>query len=215
VKSKQPKLLYLLFLLVTFTIIFIVNSCKREQKVAPLPQSVSNAQKWYESTYPKNLANSSLVTQGIGDKRDLSQITKPDWQHSSSYSRLGQNVIELPFDPSAKLNLTLKTNSWIFDKAYSRSYYLIINDKGKFDAYILTFIADSDYVKNDLTKLAHNSYRKLDPDYSGLVLYYTPKGDYIGGYGYRNGQLVQPDITNTQSGNQKVQSIDNGLLRPT
>jgi len=120
----------------------------------------------------------------------------------------------MPFDPGAKLNLTLKTNKWVFNKAYSRSYYLLINDNNKYQAYILTIIADSDYVKNDLTKLTHNSYRKLDADFSGLVLYYTPKGDYIGGYGYKDGHLVQPETTATQSGSKKTQSVNSGALKP-
>jgi len=213
-KNNKPKSFYILSLLLICICIFLVHSCKRDQKISPSSPSISDAQKWYESTYPKIINNSSLVTQGIGGNHDLSQITKPDWQHTTSYTRLGQKVIEMPFDPGAKLNLTLKTSKWTFNKAYSRSYYLLINDKAKYEAYILTIIADSDYVKNDLTKLTHNSYRKIDADFSGLVLYHTPKGDYVGGYGYKDGHLVQPETATTQSDSKKTQSVDMGALRP-
>jgi hypothetical protein len=213
-KNNKPKSVYILSLLLTCICIFLVHSCKRDQKISPLSPSISDAQKWYESTYPKIINNSSLITQGIGGNHDLTQITKPDWQHTTSYTRLSQKVIEMPFDPGAKLNLTLKTSIWTFNKAYSRSYYLLINDKAKYEAYILTIIADSDYVKNDLTKLTHNSYRKIDADFSGLILYHTPKGDYIGGYGYKDGHLVQPETSTTQSDGKKIQSVDRGALKP-
>jgi len=203
-KTYQPKPIYILILLITVFCILIVNSCKRDQKFSPSSQSISDAQRWFESTYPKNIHSTSLITQSIGDKRDLSQIIKPDWKHAVSYTRLGKKVIELPVDPSVKVALTLKTNKWVFNKAYSRSSYVLINDKEKYNGYLLTIIADSDYVKNDPGRLSHNSYRKLDPDFSGLVLYYTPKGDYIGGYGYKQGKLVIPQSTTDQSQSQKV-----------
>lgn len=193
----------------------IVHSCKRDQKLSPSSQSISDAQQWYERTYPKNIQGTSLVTQSTGDKRDMSQIIKPDWKHAVSYTRLGKKVIELPVDASVKVALTLKTNKYVFNKAYSRSSYILIFDKQKYEAFLLTIIADSDYVKNDLGKLSHNSYRKLDADFSGLILYHTPKGDYIGGYGYKNGKMVVPETSTDQSGSKKVQSVENGTLKPS
>lgn len=214
-KKYQPKSIYILTLLISSICILIIHSCKRDQSRDALPPSISEAQKWYESTYPKSITNhSSLVTQSIGGKHDLSQIIKPDWKHTATYNRFGQSVIEMPVDPSAKLNLNLKTNRWVFNKDYSRSYFLLIKDKQTYQAYILTFLADSDYVKNNPGKLAHNTYRKIDPDYSGLVLYFTPKGDYIGGYGYKQGKLVMPETATTQSNGQKIQSVDKGTLKP-
>jgi hypothetical protein len=54
----------------------------------------------------------------------------------------------------------------------------------------MTIMADSDYLNNDLTKLARNTYRKRDADFSGMVLYFTPDGKLVNGWRYRNGQLV-------------------------
>lgn len=73
----------------------------------------------------------------------------------------------------------------------------------------MTIIADSLYVGNDMGKLARNSYRKHDPDFSGMVLYFTPKGAYLEGYAYQNGHLVAPaQPGQEQNGSQKV---TNGL----
>lgn len=98
--------------------------------------------------------------------------------------------------------------------SYSRSFFLLINDGQKYNAYILTIIADSTYLKGDLSKLSHNSYRKRDPDFSGDVLYFTPKGTYLGGYAYKNGQLVTSGSASDQSDIKQVQSIGGELLRP-
>jgi hypothetical protein len=60
----------------------------------------------------------------------------------------------------------------------------------------MTIIADSAYLKGDLTKLAKNTYNKRDPEFSGYVLYFTPKGKYVSGWQYKNGQLVVPGNSN-------------------
>lgn len=122
------------------------------------------------------------------------------------------NVIEIPIDPIKKLVSTVKIGNKALNQAYSRSSYLLINNGKTYQAYILTIIADSAYVNNDLSRLSHNTFRKQDPDFSGLVLYYTPTGRYAGGYAYKDGQVVQPTTTQ-QTGGQKVQSVG-GNLKP-
>ena len=88
----------------------------------------------------------------------------------------------------------------------------MIKDSTEYNAYILTIIADSAYVKNDLSKLSHNTYRKHDADFSGLVLYSTPNGEYLGGYTYKDGQLLTPTLTPQSAATpQKVQSIGKGI----
>jgi hypothetical protein len=194
----------------------IINSCKRDSKsTSPMPSDVDQAKTWYESSYPSSgSTNSSLGTQSTGGSRDLSKLIKPDWQHAASYVSNNKNVIEIPVDPAAKFISTVKIGNKALNKAYSRSSYLLINDGKNYHAYILTIIADSAYVNNDLSKLSHNTYRKQDADFSGLALYYSPKGDYLGGYAYKNGQMVTPTTTTQQTGGQKIQSVNNGNLKP-
>jgi hypothetical protein len=194
----------------------IINSCKRDSKsTSPLPSDVTQAKTWYESSYPSSVStNGSLVTQGTGGNHDLSKFIKPDWQHATSYVSGNKNVMEIPVDLGSRFSLTVKIGSKALNKAYSRSSYLLISDGKSYQAYILTIIADSAYVGSDLSKLSHNTYRKQDADFSGLALYYSPKGDYLGGYAYRNGQVVTPTTTTQQTGGPKVQSVNNGNLKP-
>lgn len=193
----------------------IINSCKRDSKSAsPLPGDITLAKAWYESSYPSASQGGPLVTQSIDGHVDLSKFIKPDWQRGTSYLSNNQSVIEIPIDPVRKFVSTVKIGNRALNKDYSRSSYLLINDGITYKAYILTIIADSAYVKNDLSKLSHNTFRKQDSDFAGLALYYTPQGNYLGGYAYKNGQVVIPTTTTQQAGTQKTQSAGNGNQRP-
>lgn len=205
-------------LAILLTALFI-HSCKKDNSSTTAPKLdpvLAQAKSWYESAYPiNNDASGSLVTHATGGSVDLSQHIKPDWQHSTSYKSSDKNVIELPIDPSIKFGSDLKniTANRASNRSYTRSSFLLLNDGKKYDAYIMTIIADSSYVKNDTSKLRHNTYRQHDADFSGLVLYFTPKGRYLSGYRYKDGQLVVPSTA--QSGDsKKVQSIANNQLKP-
>jgi hypothetical protein len=203
-----PKLPLLFLLFITAV---MINSCKKDNKSAPPsnPQ-IAEARAWYESKYPLSGKPDDKQTQGAGNGHDLSHWVKPDWQNTATYVRNSQSVIEMPIDPNSKFGSTMQLNKKRYNPAYSRSYFLLINDGTKYDAYILTIIADSAYVNNDFSKLANNTYRKHDADFSGTVLYFTPKGDYVGGYGYKNGQLIAPGVSTVKTGSTQIQSVGTG-----
>lgn len=217
-KNYYPTSLFSKFCVIAVLLagILIIHSCRKDGKsTSSMPGDVSQAKLWYESAYPSSVStNGTVVTQSTGGIRDLSKLIKPDWQHATSYVSNNKNVIEIPVDPAAKFISTAKYGKTAFNKIYSRSSYLLVNDGKSYQAYILTIIADSAYVGNDLSKLSHNTYRKQDADFSGLVLYYSPKGDYLGGYAYKNGQVVIPSKTTQQNGGQKTQTVNNGKLTP-
>ncbi|MDB5138592.1 MAG: hypothetical protein JWR12_508 [Mucilaginibacter sp.] len=178
----------------------IINGCRKDGKSVPqtvLPSSVGVAKLWYESSYPVNSStNEKLVTQGVGTINtavDLSQHIKPDWQHSTSYKRFGKDVIEMPIDPSGNIATALSNKpggNAVYKKQYSRSSFILLNDGTNYEAYVMTIIADSAYLKNDLTKLDRNKYNKRDSDFSGVVLYSTPKGKFVSGWFYKNGNIT-------------------------
>ena len=204
----------LLLLAVTCLAVIVINSCKKDfnkdQQNAVTDPTVLQAKNWYESAYPVN-KNSKLSLQSLATSadKDYSQFVKPDWSQAKTYTRFDQKVIEMPVDPSAKIAFTWfnATNNHVFyKKEYSRSYYLLLNDGSKYDAYIMTVIADSAYVKNDLSKLDHNTYSKRDSDFSGVVIYHTPKGKYVSGYSYTKGHIN----TKTSRGNSTSVQSTNG-----
>jgi len=82
-------------------------------------------------------------------------------------------------------------------KEHSKSSFILLNDGKNYEAYIMTLLADSAYAKNHPNWALGNTYQKRDPAFSGLVLYFTPKGGYVSGYAFRNGQQVIQGTQNT------------------
>ncbi|MEZ2337220.1 hypothetical protein AB6735_16360 [Mucilaginibacter sp. RCC_168] len=214
------KKLHLLAVFITACLIAVViNSCKKDLHTDP-PNTVSDpaiaqAKSWYESTYPSGTGK--LNTQSTVTNFDFSQVIKPDWGHVAAYIRFGDNVIEMPLDAaaSAKIALGLKNEKGdqAYDPALSRSSFLLIKQLGKYNAYIMTVIADAAYLKGDLSKLDHNKYNKRDSDFSGVVLYSTPKGAFVSGWTYKNGFITGKISTDsnpagtTQNGSQATQGL--------
>lgn len=187
----------LLILVITCISIFYISCKKNANSIADKnsDQDVDKAKAWYEAQYNNKLPGTTVAsTGGAVDNRDLSQLIKPDWKNPSVYKKFNNDVIEMSIDPtSTKLSSALKngtTNQIISNKEYSRSSYIFLNNGTNYQAYVMTLIADSSYVKNDPSKLANNTYKKRDVDYSGLVLYFTPRGEYVNGYRYKNGKLI-------------------------
>ena len=211
------KKLHLLAVFITACLIAVmINSCKKDsytdQQNKVSDPAIAQAKSWYESAYPTGSKLSSQATTG---NKNLSQLIKPDWQHPASYSRFNQQVIEMPVDPSVKFGSAIKnmTTGQTTNQNYSRSSYILLNNGTSYDAYVMTLIADSAYIKNDPGKLARNTYSKHEADFSGLVLYYTPNGKYVGGYRYKDGHLVVPGAQTATPGT-KVQSTGNSKLKP-
>jgi len=149
----------------------------------------------------------------------LSQLIRPDWQHPSAYMRYGKNVIEMPLDPaySANFNLQKGINGKNYSNtSYSRSYFLLLRDSASttYEAYVMTIVPDTNYVNHQPGKLANNTYRQHDANFSGMVFYFTPKGQYLAGYLYNNGVLVPPITTaNTITAASPGQSTHNKWVK--
>lgn len=197
--------------------VIIIHSCKKDNKTTgpALPPAVAEAKLWYESTYPvATTANTSkLSTQSAGNAAnplvDLSQALKPDWTRAATYKRLGANVVELPLS-SASVPKVFSINKGLPVSRIknSRSSFLLLNDSTGYHAYVMTLIADSSYLKNDPGKLDHDKYNKRDSDFSGTLIYSTPKGKFVSAWIYKNGILV----AGTASGgnvSQATQGVNN------
>jgi hypothetical protein len=203
--------------LVFLLAIFIIHSCKKENKFSQLSltDSVNQAKRWYETTYPVNTSiNSKLTaTQSINTASnsgvDYSQLIKPDWAHAANYKRFNKAVIEMPVDPSAAMTFSLKnktTGQTVYSKENSKTSFILLNDGKGYTAYMMTILADPSYLGNDHSKLANNTFRKHDADFTGMVFYFTPKGKFVRSYAYKQGKIITPATTaaqTTQSVNSK------------
>jgi hypothetical protein len=222
-KSLALKLTAIFSLMV---IAIMIHSCKKdnhaEQQASITNAVIAQAKTWYESTYPVNndgkLSNQSIINGSTSV--DYSKIIKPDWTHAANYTRFDNKVVEIPIDPSSsKLGTALSnspTGTAVYKKENSLSSFLLINDGQSYQAYIMTIIADPSYLKNDLTKLGNDKYNKRDSDFSGVVLYTTPKGKFVSGWFYKNGTITNtlfPHDNTTGNAKTQVQSVHTNDLQ--
>lgn len=203
----HPKTLFKLstVFLLMFTLL-IIHSCKKDSTYQDNTEGITSrevleAKSWYESAYPAsvNSVNSNLTTLDAGKGFDYSQHTKPDWRHNISYKRFNANVVEIPVDPANPVLSQLKnstSNKAYADKENSRSSFLILNDGAGYHAYIMTVIGAPAYLKGNPGKLKNNTYNHRDTDFTGMVFYFTPKGQYVSGYAYKNGHRLKPASAN-------------------
>jgi hypothetical protein len=188
---------------------FIIHGCKKDNKSVPVADpTINRAKEWYEATYSTpiiratNKINSSAGTAG-NNLFDYTKHIKPDWQHGAKYTRYKADVIELPLDPSSdKIRSGFKnmtTGKMVYQPQYSRSSFLLLHDGTGYRAYVMTIIGDSAYMKNDPGKLALTTYRKRDPNFSGVVAYFTPDGKFVASFGYMDGKLIPATLPSTTS----------------
>jgi hypothetical protein len=194
--------------------VFIIHSCRKESKLGSLPltDSVSKAKAWYESTYPITSGGiGSLSTLSVNTASgvfDYSQHIKPDWAHSATYHRLGKSVIEIPMDPSNNIQIALKNNNtgiFAYTKENTKTSFIILNDGKTNQAFVMTIMANASYIAGDPAKLAKNTYRHRDANFTGLVVYSTPKGQFVRAYAYNNGILLPPAGTSANAARLKIQ----------
>ncbi|HTK20518.1 MAG TPA: hypothetical protein VL442_13420 [Mucilaginibacter sp.] len=204
--------------------LFVAHSCKKapelnEGQIQGVAPSVVQAKGWYENNYPRTVSNNAnTTTQGVkttNAQTDMSQIFTPDWRHNATYRKLGKDVIEMPALTS-NISFGLLSSVKKYNKAYTRASFLILKDGEKYNAYLMMVVADSDYVRNDLSKLMHNTYRKYDNDFSGMVLYFTPKGKFLRSYVYKNGKnLEDVEKNNVSNSTQKTNAIEDTRPKST
>ena len=212
----------LLLLATTCLAAVIINSCKKDvhvdQQNKVSDPTIAQAKSWYESTYPAgNNQSGHLVINATHDGVDFSQLIKPDWQQAINYPRQNKQVTEAPLDPVSSKTVSTALRNFssgniVYKKEYSRSSFVLLNNGQNFKAYIMVTVADSAYLKGDMTKLERNTYQKREADFSGAVFYLTPKGSFVNGWFYKNGCIVN-GISAQQNAVKKdkgpaVQSID-------
>jgi hypothetical protein len=200
---------------VFITTLIIYGCRKTETKNPVVPTPISAARSWYENRYPGALASGVKTTSTSSNKaHDLSYWIKPDWVHAVTYERGGKKVTEVPVDPVAKFGSNLKLGSRKLNPAFSKSYYILLDDGLKYEGYVLTIIADSAYLAGDKKKLELNTYRKIQQDFSGSAIYFSPTGVYMGGYTYKEGKIVTESSDTAGDQNKTaVQSVSN-IVKP-
>ncbi|MBD1386999.1 hypothetical protein IDJ75_17060 [Mucilaginibacter rigui] len=215
-KKLYPKqqCFFKLCIVLLIAVVAVIYGCRKDiSKPGDNPTAtitdpkIAKAKSWYETNYSKpGVKPSSQNTNAVGDDFDLSQFFSPDWTAAKNYTRFNDDVIEMPVDAASAIGLKVGSAS----QSNSRSSVLILKRGDTYKAYVMTIVGYPEYLNADTSKLANNSYGKHDANFSGMVYYTTPQGEFVDGYTYKNGvikgQLVD-NYTATTTGGQAIQSI--------
>src|ERR1700733_11098479 len=103
----------------------------------------------------------------------------PYWDKANAYTIDSLPYIELPALKRGDMAMSYQSvnpASFDFSKSQSLTSLIIVSKNGNFYMYAMTLLADSSYLNGDDTKLAKNSYRYKDKNFSGNVYYHRMDG---------------------------------------
>lgn len=210
---KSTGAVFKLCAVLLIAVVTVIYGCRKDiSKLSEKPSAtitdpkIAKAKSWYENNFPKQDKKSGQVTNAIGNDFDLSQFFTPDWADAKNYTRFNDDVIEIPVDAASEIGLKVKSAP----QSSSRSSVLILKRSENYDAYVMTIVGYPEYLNGDTTKLANNSYGKHDANFSGMVYYTTPQGEFVNGYTYKNGtikgQLMDETYTPTRQTTQSLKT---------
>jgi hypothetical protein len=203
----------------------IIHSCKKDNKNQLQDADITDpnvlvAQAWYNTSYPASAAASTgttQATQSTGAQQasaDWSKIISPYWSKAIAFtSKKGLNIVEAPAlkksDMAFARNMPANLSKYDFSQSGSLTSMLILKQGKQHAAYAMTILGDSSYIKGDYSKLANNTYRKKDKDFTGWVLYHQLNGTFVNGWRYVNGKVTAAAHYNpgTATSTQAVQSV--------
>ncbi|MGZ3753707.1 MAG: hypothetical protein ACXVAY_02040 [Mucilaginibacter sp.] len=222
-KSTNTRILLCCGFLI-FTAI-IIHSCKKDNKNQLQDTDITDpnvlaAQAWYNTSYPASAATSTSTTQATQSTgaqqatTDWSKIISPYWSKAAAFtSKKGLNIVEAPAlkkgDMAFARSMPANLSKYDFSQSGSLTSMLILKQGTQYAAYAMTIMGDSSYIKGDYSKLANNTYRKKDKDFTGWVLYHQLNGTFVNGWRYVNGKVTAAAHYNPGTGTstQAVQSI--------
>jgi len=212
----KPSPAKLVIALILFVAIVVVHSCKKDRAgqartVTPDNPVITQAQRWYDSVYTKQLSKTGKqTTQSVGQSvHDWSQKFKPYWAKANVFMQSGMTFIELPAIKSGDMAVSfskLKDSTHIdFGRSGTMTNLLIVKQGANFGMYAMTILADSSYLQGDYTKVANNSYAKMDSTFTGAVFFHRMDGSFVNGWRYQNGQVTR-QLSSAPDGGTMVQN---------
>ncbi len=181
-------------ILAAICVLSVLFACT-EQIVNGVPEAedltLTIAKQWYESEYPP-----IVTTRTTGGPED-EVLMKPDWRGAIASAKGRFETVETPIltdrghimmdaETAEHWNPLMRPN---FIRNTNRIVVLRDKETNKTRSFIMMFIGSYDYLKRG-GKMEQNSYLFREPDYDGLVYYYSINGEFINGWRYSNGKIV-------------------------
>jgi hypothetical protein len=160
--------------------------------------TVKDAQQWFESKPEKFPA---LKT---GGSEKPPKWLKPDWSKSTSKKFGKWEYVEALLLSQGSIGFATKESVEKYHSAgdprylnsLSRLVVLKDSDTKKMASFVMTIVAEGDYLEKNNFKLWENGYAKMDKSFSGYVFYHNIYGVFVSGWYYQNGKISKKATLN-------------------
>lgn len=197
--------------IVLLTLIIFGYSCKKEPDLTSedrMPESIRDFRTWFAA---KSIDQSVRVGgfknyAGSGGQIKLEPLAgnaaergtpnhlslMPEWDQAVTYRKGDSTIAEVPVNKRSSIAFALNASAGRFDFSRSASVtrFLFIKTPVKTRGTYMTIIGAESYLKGDKSKLAKNTLRKKDTEFTGMVLYHSLQGYFLNGYVYERGKVV-------------------------
>lgn len=181
-------------------ILFAFGNCKKSEFVSEKTKndvfedskiSIDKAKELLSS----RSSNINIIENNTPSNKSLLPFTKaPDWSKVQIYNVGDEMVMEVFLSFNKKTAYSLQKLSSTNQKKEDRSIsYLVFskNPRQIIDYAIMTIIPDITYLEIPGKKITNNHYKNIDKDFSGIVLFHTWDNDFIVGWKYEKGNIIQ------------------------
>lgn len=164
--------------------------------------TVKEAQAWFESSQPEFLLLKS------GNKEKKTKVAKPEWKGAFATKNDNFEIVEthivtnggFGFATESAYDQWKATNNPGYMTSLTRLVVMKYRKSGEMVSFLMTIVGDKEYLETKQFKMWGNTYLTKDKDFSGLVLFHSPAGEFVNGWRFTNGKVTHTVNVNFENG---------------
>lgn len=146
-----------------------------------------------------------------GDLQKQSISIRANWEKSQTSSDNNFSIVETEIEAKGGFGFATSESIDAWEKTKNNSYLssmsrlVVIKQKktGEMFTFIMSVVADKCYLESKKYNLTDNTYLKREKDLSGYILFHNLNGQFVNGWVYVNGEVVQ-GITQIKDGDLSI-----------
>ncbi len=164
--------------------------------------TVKEAQAWFESSQFEFLLLKS------GNKEKKTKVAKPEWKGAFATRNDKVEIVETHIVTNGGFGFATEsayehwkaTNNPGYMTSLTRLVVMKYRKSGEMVSFLMTIVGDKEYLETKQFKMWGNTYLKKEKDFSGLVLFHSPAGEFVNGWRFTNGEVTHIVNVNFENG---------------
>ena len=187
--------------------ILIVGSCEREIGIdSPENDKLSSELMSIKNKFQKQYQERGTTRSTENDFRELFHQLSPVWEYSFSEENEKEQIVLVPIK-ARLMNINVNYECaekyrQTEDERYLSPYTLLCFKTNKQtkqeDFFFMSFVPSVDYLEKHDFDLSQNKYFTRDTDYDGKVLYHDLNSNFVNGWEYKQGKIVNYQYPKSQ-----------------